>query len=61
MDGRLGLKNDVAANLVDFSVTLIAAEYRRQIASINTARDLHASTSSRTRCKRNRVGAGRSK
>ena len=61
MARRLGLQNDMAADLVDLLVGPPGAQDVRQIAAVKIAWQLHANTSSRTRCSRKRSGAGRSK
>lgn len=47
--GRIGLQNDVAADLVNLGVAPIATEHRHKVAAVNVAGELHAITSSRTR------------
>ncbi len=58
---RLGLQNDVAADLVDLRVSPPGAKDSGQIAAVKIARQLHVRTSSRTRCSRKTFGAGWSK
>lgn len=58
MRGRFGLQDDVTAYLVYLSVSPLPAQNCHQLAAVKVARQFHAITSSRTRRRRTRVGAG---
>src|SRR5665213_3483291 len=62
--GCFGLKDDVAAHLVYDAIAPISAERFDDVAAASVARQLHQATatnSSRTKCSRIILGAGRSK